>query len=838
MIPQLSKQYPMRAVIVLFALCLGLVLANATADSLKTLNAVTLFDDGIVIINGAIQDDDYFYWFTLNPVNIGKVNKTQMATPGWTNVPLPTLVSTWDTVAIALLDESSESIFMQGRSTIYRISTTNLTVLETLPGEEINSVTGFISYFGGVSVVNLFGYGPQTHKMAQIRVVDPLEISIFDNPLEDVQTSAYSRINDVAIVATFDSQYTVYHWNTRDLIQTFRISSELSSLAVAYDEVNNILYVCGDYYHGSHYFPVLLRLQLSQIQNGSTISIPLTENDPYYFSGAVGAQKIGGFDITCKALVLDLPTNQLLYALYDPPSSSGLIGRAVTSTLDIIETTSVDAAGSVKPIKLLFDDKTRLAYVMTETDGVVIQVPSTFECPLDCSGRGYCNATTNYVCVCDYPSSGHNCEDPKPVPPVEPPLYEPIRLLGKITINTTIGFVADEDFLYFYSNCSVSMKKVPKSEIIASASHPQVLDDLQIGSFGITSALVDPQLDLIYLIGGTCGEFVSSSPIYVRVSMNNFADQTTMALSTPIRTAFTSTNGATTYLNLFGETASFQLKSSMTDNPLQSGPTSIPSLWIPMASVFLPRANEGVVISRQYTAHFSLSSGNMTKRYYFPDNFVATNIAADEEHGKLYVCGYTSGEYQWMSAGYLLVLTPALIPTDSIINVTGNTEYSKSIEFYSPCTVHLNIAEGQAIISLVNFIYRMNLLTNEMFDELPIYDIVGGYAFQFHYDTDRGILFVTARNQATALYIPPPCPRNCSGNGQCVFAECKCDDGFTGDRCDEVAVPVAIPVEAPVDSEPTFEEPVEEPFALPIADITSSAASLSFSILVLFAVTF
>jgi hypothetical protein len=315
---------------------------------------------------------------------------------------------------------------------------------------------------------------------------------------------------------------------------------------------------------------------------------------------------------------------------------------------------------------LLFDEKKRHAYVLTETDGVVLQVPSTFECPLDCSGRGYCNATTNYFCVCDAPFNGHNCEGPKPVPPVEPPVYEPITLLGKITINTTIGFVSDQEFLYFYSNCSVSMKKMLKSDIISSASPPQILDDVQIGAFAITSTLVDPLLNLIYLIGATqCGEFVSSSPLYVRVSTNNFADHTTMALDTPITTAFASTNGTATYLNLFGKSDSLQFKSSKTDNPLQSGPLSIPYVGIPIASVLLPRTNEGVIVGKQYTAHFSLTSSYVTKRYNLPDDFVATSIAADEERGKLYVCGTTS-DMGWN----LLVLTPALIPDNTTVNAS------------------------------------------------------------------------------------------------------------------------------------------------------------------------
>lgn len=248
----------------------------ANADSFQTLNALPLVSrNSFIIINNAVQDDDFIYWLTLNPVTCAKINKTEMATPRWTNASVPTLLSIEDTITAALLDEGSESIFLQGPATTYRISTIDLTGIETLPGEELNSLTGFMTYSNGVSTANFVGYAT-SQAIAQIRIVDPIETSLFDTPFKNMVASAYSQKNDIAILATYMSKYGVYKWNAKELLQTFCIV-DLISHFVAYDDVNDILYTCGDYLiPNSGYYPVLMRFELSNIQNGSTISLSLS----------------------------------------------------------------------------------------------------------------------------------------------------------------------------------------------------------------------------------------------------------------------------------------------------------------------------------------------------------------------------------------------------------------------------------------------------------------------------------------------------------------------------------------------------------------------------------
>jgi hypothetical protein len=402
----------MRAVVLFLALYTGLmILSFARAESFQTLNTVTLTNTGMDILQISMQDEDYIYYFTLSPVMAQKLSKTQLATPGWNGGPLAMInISISEAVVFGLLDEGTGLILLQGQFSTFLLATTNLSLLNVRVGEEFNSVTGFISEDDdGVSVANFISYATETNKaILQIRLDNPTignYTSSFGIPFTDSHTSSYS--NGIAIVADFSSQFVMYNWATKDLLLSFKIT-EQSTLFTAYDSERNILYTCGVANKDNNYFAVLTRLNLSRIQNESTISFSLSSISRYYSSDAVVAQLVGEQESTCKGLVLH-PTGQLVYALYHPPSSSGLVGRAIASTLDTIETISVDTSLSRKPVSLLIDDNKPLIYITTETEAMVVTLPTSFVCPLDCSSQGYCNVSTNYLCVCDAPYFGHNC---------------------------------------------------------------------------------------------------------------------------------------------------------------------------------------------------------------------------------------------------------------------------------------------------------------------------------------------------------------------------------------------------------------------------------------------
>lgn len=232
----------------------------------------------------------------------------------------------------------------------------------------------------------------------------------------------------------------------------------------------------------------------------------------------------------------------------------------------------------------------------------------------------------------------------QPAAPVEQPLYEPITMIGRVdiplgtSIFATYGSFTDHEYIYFYANCSLSISKISKANVLSSTNTSLVFSDTVIDSFGVSTALVDSQLDLVYFIGGNvCSIYQNDFNVkLVRVSMSNYTDYTVMDLSR-ITTAFISTDASdSAYLNMFGSFTSLRLKSSQTDNPLQSLPT-VPADSEPTAVLFLPRSNTAVLSSRYSTVHYDFNNGSVVHKYDLPNGFTAMKMAADEERGKFYV---------------------------------------------------------------------------------------------------------------------------------------------------------------------------------------------------------
>ncbi len=115
-----------------------------------------------------------------------------------------------------------------------------------------------------------------------------------------------------------------------------------------------------------------------------------------------------------------------------------------------------------------------------------------------------------------------------------------------------------------------------------------------------------------------------------------------MDLSKGITTAFVSNDTQdSTYLNMFGWPNYLRLKSSKSDNPLQSFPT-LRADAAPIASTFLPQTNTAIIVTEYPTLHYNFNTGNITHSYTLPSDFTAKSLAADEERGKLYIVGTTS----------------------------------------------------------------------------------------------------------------------------------------------------------------------------------------------------
>jgi hypothetical protein len=404
-------------------LCFALVavlLATAVAqtsqfDALTTITSATVTNDGIEIVNGLVEDDDFLYFYTLSPVVISKVNKSELAIEGSTpDIPSTRVqLSLGETVATALLVNGH--VYLIGQRTVFKVSVANFSDVTTLVFPvDVNPMTSFYSEdSANTQYLNFPSYGSGTPLFYQVRLdkfdLPPVNASrTFALPDgDDIQVTSYNG-NGTAFMATYNGKFYKVAMESFSLQLNFSFS-DISVVDVEYDNDRNTLYFCGDITPSLG--PYLVKIELDKVTNGASLTIP---RDPTYVTrtqtdaaNGITATYLGPeVESTGKSFSIDTYGGQAVVSVYDPPSSSGALIRVNMNTMEILEEGTVDTSGSSKPIAGLMNINARLMYIITETDIVSVFFPVS--CTDNCNDNGICVFS---VCQCDPAYMGEACDE-------------------------------------------------------------------------------------------------------------------------------------------------------------------------------------------------------------------------------------------------------------------------------------------------------------------------------------------------------------------------------------------------------------------------------------------
>jgi len=384
-------------------------------DSLTTITSVSVTTDGIEIVNGLVEDDNFLYFYTLSPVVISKVNKSELAIEN--NYPdinsTRFQLSVGETVATATLINGN--VYLVGQRTVFKVPVDDFSAFETLVfTSDVNPMTSFYSKDqADVEYLNFPTYGSGAPLFYQVRLdkfnLPPVNASrtIALPDSEDIQASAYNG-NGTAFLGSFSGRF--YKMDMENFALQFNLSvSDITVNGMNYDNERNTLYFCGDY--GSSLGPYLVKIELDKVTNGAVLSVPRdatyanrTQTDA---ANGISATYLGPeVESTCKGFSIDTYGGQAVVTVYDPPSSSGSIVRVNMNTLEILEEGTVDTAVSQKPVANLMNVAGRLMYIVTETEVASVFFPVS--CPDNCNGNGICVFS---VCQCDIAYMGDSCDE-------------------------------------------------------------------------------------------------------------------------------------------------------------------------------------------------------------------------------------------------------------------------------------------------------------------------------------------------------------------------------------------------------------------------------------------
>lgn len=385
-------------------------------DALTTITSVQVTFDGIEIVNGLVEDDNFLYFYTLSPVVLSKVNKSELAIEGSNpNVNSTRFqLSVGETVATALLVNGH--VYLIGQTTVFKVPVDDFEAFTTLKfPSDVNPVTSFYSKDGaGIEYLNFPSYGSGSPRFYQVdlpKFALPVENATRSIPLPegDFQVSSYNADNRTAFLGTFTGNF--YKMNIDDTFaMTFNFSvSGISVSSLNVDNERNTLYFCGDYTGAQG--PYLVKIELDKVANGASLTIP---RDATYVNrvqtdaaNGITATYLGPeVESTCKGFSIDTYGGQALVSVYDPPSSAGALIRVNMNTMEILEEGTIDTALSQKPISGLMNVNSRLMYIVTETEVASIFFPVS--CPDSCNGNGLCIFS---VCQCDAAYTGDSCDE-------------------------------------------------------------------------------------------------------------------------------------------------------------------------------------------------------------------------------------------------------------------------------------------------------------------------------------------------------------------------------------------------------------------------------------------
>ncbi len=223
-------------------------------DALTTITSVEVTPtDGIEIANGLVEDDNFLYFYTLSPVVISKVNKSELAiefnTPNITGTRYQ--LSVGETVATATLINGH--VYLVGQRTVFKVPVDDFPAFTTLVfTSDVNPMTSFYSKDqAGTEYLNFPSYGSGVPLFYQVRL-DKFDLPVVNAsrsialPVgDDFQASAYNG-NGTAFFGTFGGKFYKMDMETFGLEFNFSIS-DISVASLNYDNERNTLYFCGDY---------------------------------------------------------------------------------------------------------------------------------------------------------------------------------------------------------------------------------------------------------------------------------------------------------------------------------------------------------------------------------------------------------------------------------------------------------------------------------------------------------------------------------------------------------------------------------------------------------------
>jgi hypothetical protein len=384
-------------------------------DALTLITAVEVTPtQSLEIVNGLVEDDNFIYFYTLSPVVISKVNKSELAielnTPDINSTRYQ--LSVGETVNTA--QRVGDNVYLIGQKTVFRVPVADFTAADTLVfTADVNPMTSFYSKdLAGIEYLNFASFGSGTPLLYQVRLdkfdLPPVNASrTFPLPGSngDFQVSAYDG-NRTAFLGTYSGSFYQMDTETFDFTYNFRIS-DIAVSALNYDSERNTLYFCGDYSASQGTY--LVKIELDQVANGANLTVP---RDPTFVTrtqtdAGVTATYLGPeVGSTCKGFSIDTYGGQAVVSIYDPPSTSGSIIRVNMNTMDIIEEGTIDTTLSQKPLGGLMNVASRLMYIVTETEVASIFFPVS--CTDNCNGNGICEFS---VCQCDIAYTGESCDE-------------------------------------------------------------------------------------------------------------------------------------------------------------------------------------------------------------------------------------------------------------------------------------------------------------------------------------------------------------------------------------------------------------------------------------------
>ena len=221
-------------------------------DTLTTITSSTVTSSSIEIINGIVEDTDFLYFFTLSPVVLSKVNKSELAIEGNSPDILSTRyqIAAGGTVSAGVAENGH--IYLLDQDRIYKVPVDNFPGYTTLLfNTNINPVTSFTSEDSqGVRYLNFPTSSSFNAEFYQVRF-DKFDLPVvnasrsFPLPEGAYQASAYNN-NGTAFLATLSGDFYELEIENMALPLNFSVANiSVSSLSVDWDR--RTIYVCGDY---------------------------------------------------------------------------------------------------------------------------------------------------------------------------------------------------------------------------------------------------------------------------------------------------------------------------------------------------------------------------------------------------------------------------------------------------------------------------------------------------------------------------------------------------------------------------------------------------------------